>query len=49
VLNRPDVKEKFFNSGADVVASSPEQFAAIVDADTVRMRKVINDAGIKVN
>jgi len=49
VLNQPDIKEKFFNAGAEVVASTPEQFMAVVNADVVRMRKVINEAGIKVD
>jgi tripartite-type tricarboxylate transporter receptor subunit TctC len=49
VLNLPDVKERFFKAGAEVVASSSEQFAAIIKSDIVRMSKVIKDAGIKVD
>ena len=45
-LNRPDVKEKFFNAGVEVVASSPEQLATIMKSDMVRLGKVIKDAGI---
>jgi tripartite-type tricarboxylate transporter receptor subunit TctC len=47
VLNRPDVKEKFFNNGSEVVGSSPEQLAAAMKADMARMGKVIKDAGIR--
>ena len=45
-LNRPDVKEKFFNAGVEVVASSPEQLATIMKSDMVRLGKVIRDAGM---
>jgi tripartite-type tricarboxylate transporter receptor subunit TctC len=48
-LNRPETKEKFFSAGAEVVASTPEQFAAFVKADIAKMAKVIKDAGIKPN
>jgi tripartite-type tricarboxylate transporter receptor subunit TctC len=47
VLNQNDVKEKFFGAGVDVVASSPEQFAASFKSDMTTMTKVINDAGIR--
>ena len=43
----PDVKDKLFNSGAEVVGSSPEQFAAIVKADMAAMGKLIRSAGIQ--
>ena len=47
-LNRPDVKEKFFNNASEIVASSPEEFAALIRSDVVTMGKVIKDAGIKL-
>jgi len=47
-LNRPDVKERFLNSGLEIVASSPVQFAAAIKADMAKMGKVIKDAGIKL-
>ena len=46
-IRTPDVKEKFFGRGMDVVYSSPEQFAATIRTDLVTMGKVIKDAGIK--
>ena len=49
VLTLPEIKDRFFKAGAEVVASSPEQFAAIIKSDIVRMGKVIKDAGIKVD
>lgn len=47
VLNRPDVKERLFNSGVEVVGSSPEQLAAKMKSEMTRMGKVIKDAGIR--
>ena len=47
VLNRTDVKEKFFNAGVETVGGSPEQLAATVKSEMVRMGKVIKDAGIR--
>ena len=49
VLNRTDVKERFMAAGLEVVASTPEEFTAAIKADTVRLSKVIKDAGIKLN
>jgi tripartite-type tricarboxylate transporter receptor subunit TctC len=47
VLNRPDVKERFANSGAEVVGSSREQLTATMQSEMVRLGKVIKDAGIR--
>jgi tripartite-type tricarboxylate transporter receptor subunit TctC len=47
VLNQPDLKAKFLNSGIEVVASSPAQLAATMKSEMTVMGKVIKDAGIK--
>lgn len=47
VLNKPDVKEKFFAAGNEVVASPPQHLAAAMKVDMARMGKVIKDAGIR--
>ena len=47
ILNGPDVKEKFLNSGVEVIGSSPEKFAARIKSEIARMGKVIKDAGIR--
>ncbi len=47
VLNSPEVKEKFFKAGVEVVGSSPEKFAAAITSDMARMGKVIKAAGIR--
>ncbi len=49
VLNRADVKEKFFNTGAEVSTGAPEAFGASVKSEMARMGKVIRSADIKVN
>ena len=48
-LNQADVKEKVFNAGTEVVASSPAQLAATMSSETIRWGKVIKAAGLKVN
>ena len=47
VLAQPDVKAKFLSMGSETVGSSPEQWAAIMKAEIVRMSKLIEDANIK--
>ncbi len=47
VLGSADVKEKFFSMGMEAVGGTPDELAARVRADIVRMGKVIRDSGIK--
>jgi tripartite-type tricarboxylate transporter receptor subunit TctC len=47
VLNGPELRGRFLNSGIDVVGSSPEQLTAQMKADIVRWGKIIKDAGIR--
>jgi tripartite-type tricarboxylate transporter receptor subunit TctC len=47
-LRKSDVKEKLFASGVEVVANSPEEFAAMIQADRARMGKLVKDAGIRI-
>ena len=47
LIYTPEVKEKFFNAGAEVVGNTPQQFAATVKSDMARLGKVIRDAGIR--
>ena len=42
----PDVKEKCATLGFDVVANSPQEFAAYIKADIEKWAKVIKDAKI---
>ena len=48
-LADPGVKERLASLGADIVASSPEQTAAIFKADLEKYTKVARAAGIRVD
>jgi tripartite-type tricarboxylate transporter receptor subunit TctC len=48
-VQQPDVKQKFFNAGAEVVSATPEETAAKVHSDIARMGKVIRDADIRAD
>jgi tripartite-type tricarboxylate transporter receptor subunit TctC len=45
-LNRADVKERFLNSGVEVVGSSAEQLTAAIKSEITKWARVIKDAGI---
>lgn len=47
VLRQPDVVAALATNGADVVASTPEAFAAHIDAEITRWGKVVRSAGIR--
>ena len=46
-LKSPEVKERFFNAGVEVVASTPQDFAAAIKSESVRLEKVFKAAGIR--
>ena len=46
-LRQPDIREKLVSMGADVVAGTPEQFDALLRADTVRYEKLIKAVGLE--
>jgi len=41
VLKAPDVQEKLFNSGMEVVAGTPEQFAATLKTEVAKWSKIL--------
>ena len=47
-LQAPETKERFFNSGVEVVGSTPEEFAAVIKSEATRLAEVIKAAGIRV-
>jgi tripartite-type tricarboxylate transporter receptor subunit TctC len=49
VLHRPEVKERFFSSGAEAVGSTPEQFGVAMRSEMVKWGKLIRDAGLSVD
>jgi tripartite-type tricarboxylate transporter receptor subunit TctC len=49
VLTTPQTRDRFFKSGAEVVASSAQAFAAEIKAESTRLDKVFKSAGIRVD
>jgi len=48
VLKTPDMKEKMFGLGTEVVANTPDQFAQYLREESVKWSKIVRDAGIKL-
>ena len=48
-VNQADVRARLSTLGADVVASTPEQFGTIQRADLERWAKVVKAAGIRID
>ena len=49
VITRPDIKDKFFGFGLEVMGGPPEQLAAAVRAEIAQWSRVIKEAGISAN
>jgi tripartite-type tricarboxylate transporter receptor subunit TctC len=48
-LAQPDMNERFVAQGVDLQSTTPEQFAALIRSEVVKWRKVVKDAGAKVD
>ena len=48
-LALPEMHERFVAQGIDLQASTPEQFATLIRTELVKWRKVVRDAGAKVD
>jgi tripartite-type tricarboxylate transporter receptor subunit TctC len=46
-LTLPDIKQKMYNEGMSVVASTPEQFADFLGKESAKYNRIIEFAGIK--
>jgi tripartite-type tricarboxylate transporter receptor subunit TctC len=46
-LTAPDVRKRFGETGMEVVANSPQEFAAVIQAELAQWAKLIKAAGIK--
>jgi tripartite-type tricarboxylate transporter receptor subunit TctC len=49
VLAMPDVQKRLDDLGFEILASTPEEFAARIKLESEKWGKVIRDAGIKVD
>lgn len=49
VLRLPDVQKRFEGEGGDIVANTPEEFSALIRAETPKWSKVIKVAGVKLD
>ena len=49
VINKPEMRERFLNSGVEVVGNSPQQFMALIKSEIAKWSKVIKDTGISVD
>jgi tripartite-type tricarboxylate transporter receptor subunit TctC len=47
VVEHSEVKEGFFNTGIDVIGSSPEKLSTTMKAEMARLGKVVREAGIR--
>ena len=48
-LARPQVIERFFNQGVEIVGGSPQETAAFVRSDMATTARIIKEAGIRVD
>ncbi len=48
-LTQPDTKERIAQYGADVIASTSQEFASFMKADLVKWAKVVKDSGARVD
>ena len=46
-LQRPEVKEKFFNGGVESIGNTPTQFGTMVKSEMAKWGKLIKDSGIR--
>ena len=49
VTGVPDVKERLFNAGFEIVTSTPEQFAAFTRNEIQKWGKIVKAAGLRVD
>jgi tripartite-type tricarboxylate transporter receptor subunit TctC len=48
-LHKPDVRQRYFNTGVEIVGSPPDMSAKSLAADVAKWAKVIKDGGIKAD
>jgi tripartite-type tricarboxylate transporter receptor subunit TctC len=46
-LQSPEIKERFFNTGSEIVGAAPQEFAAVIQSDIAKLGKLIREANIR--
>jgi tripartite-type tricarboxylate transporter receptor subunit TctC len=46
-LATPDVKEKLFNAGLEIISYTPSEFTKFIRSEVARMEKVVKSAGLR--
>jgi tripartite-type tricarboxylate transporter receptor subunit TctC len=46
-LNQPQIKERLFNTGVEVVGSTPEGLAATIQSEMAKWGKMVKELGIR--
>ena len=49
VLQKPEVRERFFVAGSEVIGSSPSQFAATIKSEMAKWGKVVKASGARID
>jgi tripartite-type tricarboxylate transporter receptor subunit TctC len=49
ILKLPDVHKRISDLGAETVGSTPQEFAAFIQSEIGKWRKVIQDAGVRLD
>jgi tripartite-type tricarboxylate transporter receptor subunit TctC len=49
VLNQAEVKKKINEQGAETTSETPEQFAAFIQAESVKWGKVVKESGASLD
>lgn len=47
-LQAQDIRDRFFSTGSEVVAGTPQEFAVVIQSDMVKLGKLIREANIKM-
>ena len=49
ILSQPEVRKRLSDIGMEVIANSPSEFSAVIEAETPQWAKVLKDAGIRAS
>ena len=48
IFHEPDITKRFNDAGVEVVASTPEEFSALLKSEVAKWGKVVQDANVKI-